>query len=124
MKPVIRLAAIENAGVEKRGLGEMEKILGDMLLNSRIQESKRLAYKVQQNTVRKVSKAGYKVKSNGTKGAPFHVLIGSSMPCILVEMGYTSSLVEAKRMSSEKYRNFLAEGIANGIHQYAKDLNK
>ena len=121
---VIRLAAIENAGVEKRGLGEMEKILGDMLLNSRIQESKRLAYKVQQNTVRKVSKAGYKVKSNGTKGAPFHVLIGSSMPCILVEMGYTSSLVEAKRMSSEKYRNFLAEGIANGIHQYAKDLNK
>lgn len=121
---VIRLAAIENAGVEKRGLGEMEKILGDMLLKSRIQESKRLAHKVQQNTVRKVSKAGYKVRSNGTKGAPFHVLIGSSMPCILVEMGYTSSSVESKRMSSEKYRNFLAEGIANGIHQYAKELNK
>lgn len=120
----IRLAAIENADVEKRGLGEMEKILGDMLLKARIQESKRLAHKVQQNTVRKVAKAGYKVRSNGTKGAPFHVLIGSSMPCILVEMGYTSSTVEAKRMSSDKFRNFLAEGIANGIHQYAKELNK
>lgn len=120
----IRLAAIENAGVEKRGLGQMEKILGDMLLKARIQESKRLAAKVQQSTVRKVSKAGYKVKSNGIKGAPFHVLIGSSMPCILVEMGYTSSGAEAKRMSSDKYKGFLAEGIANGIHQYAKELAK
>lgn len=121
---VSRLAAIENAGVEKRGLGQMEKILGDMLLKARIQESKRLAAKVQHSAVRKVSKAGYKVKSNGTKGAPFHVLIGSSMPCILVEIGYTSSSSEAKRMSSDKYKGFLAEGIANGIHQYAKDLNK
>lgn len=121
---VIRLAAIENAGVEKRGLGEMEKILGDMLLKARIQESKRLASKVQHSAVRKVSKAGYKVKSNGTKGAPFHVLIGSSMPCILVEMGYTSSAAEAKRLSSDKYKNSLAEGIANGVHQYAKELNK
>lgn len=120
----IRLAAIENAGVEKRGLGEMEKILGDMLLKARIQESKRLASKVQQNTVNKVKKAGYKVKNNGSKGALFHVLIGSSMPCILVEMGYTSSSVEAKRMSSDKFRNSLAEGIANGIHQYATELNK
>lgn len=120
----IRLAAIENAGVEKRGLGQMEKILGDMLLKARIQESKRLAAKVQHNTVRKVSKAGYKLKNNGTKGAPFHVLIGSSMPCILIEMGYTSSGAEAKRMSSDKYKGFLAEGIANGIHQYAKDLAK
>lgn len=120
----IRLAAIENAGVEKRGLGEMEQILGDMLLKARIQESKRLASKVQSNAVRKINRAGYALKSNGTKGAPFHVLIGSSMPCILIEMGYTSNSKEAKRLSSENYKNALAEGIANGIHQYASELNK
>lgn len=120
----IRLAAIENAGVEKRGLGEMEKILGDMLLKARIQESKRLAAKVQSNAVRKIKNQGYSLKSNGTKGAPFHVLIGSSMPCILIEMGYTSNTKEAKRLTSEKYKNALAEGIANGIHQYASELNK
>ncbi len=120
----IRLAAIENAGVEKRGLGEMEKILGDMLVKARIQESKRLAQKVQSNTVRKIAKSGYSIKNNGTKGAPFHVLIGSSMPCILIEMGYTSNSAEAKRLLSEKYKNGLAEGIANGIHQYASELNK
>lgn len=119
----IRLAAIENAGVEKRGLGEMEQILGDMLLKARIQESKRLAAKVQSNAVRKVTKTGYALKSNGTKGAPFHVLIGSSMPCVLIEMGYTSNSKEAKRLMSEKYKNALAEGIANGIHHYASELN-
>ena len=66
----IRLAAIENAGVEKRGLGEMEKILGDMLVKARIQESKRLAQKVQSNTVRKIAKSGYSQTNNGTKGPP------------------------------------------------------
>lgn len=120
----IRLAAIENAGVEKRGLGEMEHILGDMLLKARIQESKRLAAKVQASAVRKINREGYALKSNGTKGAPFHVLIGSSMPCILIEMGYTSNSKEAKRLASDKYKNALAEGIANGIHQYALELNK
>ncbi len=120
----VRIAAIENAGVEKRGLGEMEKILGDMLLTARIQESKRLAAKVQHSTVRKITNAGYALKNRGTKGAPFHVLIGSSMPCVLIEMGYTTNSKEAARLSSEKYKNVLAEGIANGIHQYAQELIK
>ena len=120
----VRIAAIENAGVEKRGLGEMEKILSDMLLTARIQESKRLAAKVQNGAIRKISRAGYNLKNRGTKGAPFHVLIGSSMPCILIEMGYTTNSKEAKRLSSDNYKNALAEGIANGIHQYAQELLK
>lgn len=118
----IRVAAIENLGVEPKGLGEMEKILGDMLLKSRINESKRLARMVQYNSLRKAKNNGFTVKDGGTRGAPFHVLIGSSMPSILVEIGYSSNPDEAKRLKSYAYRDSIAEGIANGIHQYAQDL--
>ncbi len=118
----IRLAAIENTGVERKGLGEMEKILGDMLLKARIQESKRLANMVQHNAVKKATKDGYSTKNGGSRGAPFHVLIGSSMPSILIEVGYSSNKEEAKLLSSDAYKNSIAEGIANGLHQYATQL--
>jgi len=118
----IRLAAVENAGVDRKGLGEMEKILGDMLLKARVQESKRLANMVQHNAIKKTGADGYRVKNGGARGAPFHVLIGASMPSVLIEVGYSSNQTEAKRLSTSKYRDSLAEGIANGLHQYASQL--
>lgn len=119
---VIALAALENANLERRSLGEMEKILGEMLLKARIQESKKLAKIVQHNALKKTGRDGYKVKNGGARGAPFHVLIGSSMPAVLVEVGYSSNKEEAKLLTKGKYRNSLAEGIANGLHQYSTQL--
>ena len=118
----IRLAAVENAGVERQGLGKMEKILGDMLLTARVQESERLANMVQHNFLKKAGKDGYTVKDGGARGAPFHVLIGASMPSILIEIGYSSNAAEAKMLASGDYRNSLAEGIADGLHQYSSQL--
>lgn len=117
----VRLAAVENAG-SNRGLGEMEDILADMLLGSRMQESRRLAASVQEQTLARLKKSGQPAKSGGTKGAPFHVLIGSSMPGVLVEVGYCTNTAEAKRLCQSKYRDALAEGIANGVHHYARQL--
>lgn len=117
----IRLAAVENSGTDHR-LGEMETILADLLLSARIQESRKLAADVQKTTVSLLKKRGHSVSNNGTKGAPFHVLIGSSMPGVLVEIGYCTNSTEAKRLRQSKYRDALAEGIANGIHNYALQL--
>ena len=110
-KESIRLAAVENAGMNHR-LGEMESILADLLLSARIQESRRLAAEVQKNAVSLIRKRGHQVNNNGTKGAPFHVLIGSSMPGVLVEIGYCTNSAEARRLKQSKYRDALAEGIA------------
>ena len=120
-KESIRLAAVENAGMNHR-LGEMESILADLLLSARIQESRRLAAEVQKNAVSLIRKRGHQVNNNGTKGAPFHVLIGSSMPGVLVEIGYCTNSAEARRLKQSKYRDALAEGIANGVHHYARQL--
>lgn len=120
-KDSVRLAAVENAG-SNRGVGEMEKILTDMLLGSRMQESRKLASYVQEQTLARLKKGGQPARNGGTKGAPFHVLIGSSMPGVLVEVGYCTNAEEAKRLRQPGYRDALAEGIANGIHRYAGGL--
>ena len=120
-KESVRLAAVENAG-SNRGVGEMEKILTDMLLGSRMQESRKLAGYVQEQTLARLTKGGQPARNGGTKGAPFHVLIGSSMPGVLVEVGYCTNAEEARRLRQPGYRDALAEGIANGIHRYASGL--
>ena len=74
------------------------------------------------NAVSLIRKRGHQVNNNGTKGAPFHVLIGSSMPGVLVEIGYCTNSAEARRLKQSKYRDALAEGIANGVHHYARQL--
>ena len=56
------------------------------------------------------------------KGAPFFVLVGSTMPSVLVEIGYCSNKSEALRLKTPQYRQQMAQGIANGIHNYAKGL--
>ena len=120
-KGVIHLAAVENAGANRR-LGEMEKILTELLLGARMQESQKLATCVQERVLSHLRRSGYNTTNGGTKGAPFHVLVGSSMPGVLIEVGYCSNLTEAKLLRQSAYRDKLAEGIANGIQNYAEYL--
>ena len=44
------------------------------------------------------------------------------MPGVLVEVGYCTNAAEAKRLRQSAYRDALAEGIANGVHHYARQL--
>lgn len=54
----------------------------------------------------------------GTSSATFYVLRNTSMPSILVEMGFVTNAQEAARLSSNSYRTSLANGIFNGITNY------
>ena len=54
----------------------------------------------------------------GVKFAMFYVLVGAEMPSILVEVSFISNKVEEKRLSTESYKNKLAEAIAKGINAY------
>jgi N-acetylmuramoyl-L-alanine amidase len=58
------------------------------------------------------------------KQAPFYVLIGARMPSILIEMGFITNPTEHKRLSSSRYRDQVAEGIARGVLAYSKSLKK
>ena len=49
------------------------------------------------------------------------VLDGTYMPSVLVEAGFISHSVEGKRLTSNTYRDAVAEGLYRGIKQYFED---
>lgn len=114
------VAARENASSEKN-LSDLQSILRDLMLNSNVHESSRLANVVHKEMVSLVSRKYKQVKDLGVKQAPFYVLIGAHMPAILVQTGFLSNPMEKKRLFSKKYQECLAEGICAGIVAYIKN---
>ena len=119
----VRVAARENATSEKN-ISDLQKILNDLMLNTKITESSRLAYEVQRGMVGGVKKRYKGVKNLGVKQAPFYVLVGAEMPAILVELGFISNPTERKRLISKNYQESLAEGILAGIERYIKSIEQ
>ena len=93
------------------------------MLNSKINESNRLARSVHRGLVTDLRRR-YRVRDLKVKQAPFYVLIGARMPAILVEVGFLTHPTENRRLSSSKYRQRLAEGLTAGIKAYAAQLKR
>lgn len=116
-----RVAALENARSERR-LADMQSMLAELMLSARVDESRRLASDIQRLSIFRLKRRGFTVRNNGTKSAPFHVLLGANMPAVLVEVGYCTHAEEARRLLNPKYRHALAEGLAEGILAYRDRL--
>jgi N-acetylmuramoyl-L-alanine amidase len=120
-KDAIRVAARENA-VSSKKISELQIILTDLMLNSKIKESSVLASKVLYNILKDTKK--YRPKNNGIREAPFYVLMGAKMPAILIEIGYITNPKERRRLRSYSYLKQIARGIVEGVLAYRKDIKK
>jgi N-acetylmuramoyl-L-alanine amidase len=116
-----KLAAFENAVSTKR-ISDLEKILSDLMLNTKINESTRLAHLAQDGMIRALHPKYSDVRDLGVRQAPFYVLIGAQMPCIMVECSFISNPIEARRLASPAYQEMVATGIVNGIRSYIKQI--
>ncbi len=116
-REAMELAAMENS-TSTKNIGQLQSILHDLMQNSKIKESSRLAACVQRSLVGKLKSCYGNVKNLGVKQAPFYVLIGAQMPSILVETSFISNKMESKRLASPAYRQKVAEGVADGIQKY------
>ncbi len=114
-----RVATLENANSDHQ-LGDMQDLLTKMVQNVRTDESINLATSIQKSTLDLAKQQGFPTEDGGIRSAPFHVLIGTNMPAILVEVGYCSHKREAKLLKSAAYRLMLVQGIALGIENYKK----
>ncbi|OAQ21042.1 N-acetylmuramoyl-L-alanine amidase [Thermosulfurimonas dismutans] len=117
----MRVAALENA-VSNQSLSDLQNLLKKILRNTKIEESKRLAQKVQTALVKRLSRKYRGVRNLGVKKAPFVVLVGTRMPAILVEISFITNPTEAKRLRSEAYLREVARGIAEGIKNYVREI--
>jgi N-acetylmuramoyl-L-alanine amidase len=116
----VMVAARENATSEN--ISDLQKILNDLMLNTKISESSKLAHEVQKGILLDVKKRFDKVRDLGVKQAPFYVLIGAEMPAVLVEVGFITNDMEKKRLLSKPYIEALANGLVAGIERYVKGI--
>ena len=81
----------------------------------RLEKSRKLAQKIQQSLV---SKTG--AYDRGVKRETFAVLRETSIPSILVELGFIDNQEEANKIKTNEYQEKLADGIVDGIVEYYK----
>lgn len=118
----IDVAAREN-GMSIKEMGDLELILFDMMANAKINESSRLATDIQTSLVSTLSKNYSNIKDMGVRQGPFHVLLGATMPSVLVEVAFISNKMEAKRLNSSAYQERTAQAIVTGVEKYLRSQN-
>ncbi|HWF44745.1 MAG TPA: N-acetylmuramoyl-L-alanine amidase [Candidatus Kapabacteria bacterium] len=116
----IRVAAKENAVIhyeQKREryyyLSDVDFILTSMSRNQDVKFSEKFASLVQQQLDKKL-----KIKNNGVSQAGFYVLVGASMPNVLIETGFISNPKEEALLKSESGQTEYAKGILEAIQKY------
>ena len=121
-KHAVQVAARENA-LEPKHISDLQLILTDLMLSSKLRESRDLAGQVQKDTIDTASRK-YRVRDHGAREAPFYVLMGAKMPSVLVELGYLTNSVEAKRLKSDHYLDMLAQGVLKGVLAYKSQIER
>tara|TARA_B100000965_G_scaffold312089_1_gene271801 strand:+ start:634 stop:1809 length:1176 start_codon:yes stop_codon:yes gene_type:complete len=119
----VRVAARENAVLELEGAGTA-KLTDEALIKATIAQagfasfSETFAALVQEEMGKRIQS-----KNRGVKQAGFYVLMGASMPNVLIELGFISNPSEEKKLKSSKYRDVLATSIYRAIEKYENTLD-
>lgn len=61
-------------------------------------------------------------KSRGVKQAGFQVLWATTMPSVLVEIGYLSNAKEEKELNDDKVQNYIASAIYRAFKEYKNEI--
>lgn len=109
---------------EKENQGDFEEMnyfskqsILNFLNREKIVASNKLAIDIQKGVLAK-TRTRYKVVDGGVREAPFWVLVGASMPAILLEIGYITHPSEGERIANKNFQDLLAKGIADGVENY------
>ncbi|MDA8428279.1 MAG: N-acetylmuramoyl-L-alanine amidase [Geobacteraceae bacterium] len=116
-----QLAAQEN-GTSLEKVSTLQAILFDLMANYKLNDSAHLADEVQKALYKKVSSKYQGSRNLGVKQGPFFVLVGATMPSILVETAFLSNEMEEARLSDPQYQDTTADGILKGLDKYISSL--
>ncbi len=126
-KEAIGVAEFENSVIDfEKDKGKYKKltdenfILVSMAHSAFMRYSEKFADILNQNWEKSVKA----VPSRGVKQAGFYVLVGASMPSVLVETGYLSNKQDEAYLYSKKGQKEIAKTIYKSIADYRKFYNK
>jgi N-acetylmuramoyl-L-alanine amidase len=116
----IEVASRENSVIKmEERVSQYENLKGENLIMatmaqaSFMKESEDLAAKIQVELDKKLD-----TPNRGVKQAGFFVLIGASMPNVLVEVGFLSNPSEEKRLKQSSHKEKIAKAIYEGIKRF------
>jgi N-acetylmuramoyl-L-alanine amidase len=116
----IHVATRENAVIKYEtghhkyeNLSDVDYILTSMSRNQDVRFSEKFASLVQSELAKKVH-----IPDNGVSQAGFYVLIGASMPNVLIETGFISNPKEEALLRSDAGQSNYARGILEAIKKY------
>ena len=121
------LAALENGA---SGVGDdtfvtrdgqqrnLELVLWDLAQNQYMAESSVLAENMQIQLNRATG-----TRDRGVRQAPFRVLMGATMPAVLVEVGFISNPDEESKLRSPGHRDKIAQAMASAVREFLADLD-
>ena len=116
------LATRENAAAGS-SISDLNDLLHRAVLQTKLEESREFAQKVQASLIANESKGNVKVRDRGVRQAPFVVLIGATMPSILAEIGFVSNPRDERLLRRNDTRQHIAEALMKGVMQYANSLS-
>ena len=120
-KDAATVAAREN-GVSVKEISDLQVILTDLMLTSKVKESRSMAGCVQKAILGSLRKGKFSSYDHGVRSAPFYVLVGARMPAILVEFGYATNATEAANLKSDDFLLRQAQGVVDGVAAYKDQL--
>ena len=122
----IEVASRENSVIKlEERVSQYENLTGENLIMatmaqaSFMKESEDLAAKIQIELGKNL-----KTPNRGVKQAGFLVLIGASMPNVLIEVGFISNPSEEKMLKQNSYKEKIAQAIFEGIKQFKYSREK
>ena len=117
-----RLAARENvAGVKT--MHDLEGLLQTIATNSKVNESRDFAEAIHRALLHTLRTVDPELPDLGVKQAPFVVLIGARMPSILAEISFVTNRQDATLLSTDAYRDLIADALFEGILRYQRSLD-
>ena len=121
-KEDLAVATRENA-TSAKSLFELGDLVKKIVAYDKRDESRQLATHIQSATHQLTTQTFGRVYNRGVRNAPFVVLIGATMPAVLVEVGFLSNPKEESLLKKPEHRQKVAEALYKGILSYADSLS-
>lgn len=116
-KSSLRLAERENLVADTPST-DLSFIISDFIQGIKMDDSITAAHVIHSSLVKELSRNFDGMKDHGVKRAPFYVLVGAHMPCVLVEVSFIDHPIEGRLLATERYQRHIADGVFEGILAY------
>lgn len=120
-RQALLLAAREN-GTTVDDVSGLQRLLADLHRRDQVQGSRALAERIQRRLLARGRQVLPTLGDRGVKDALFYVLVGARMPAVLVEASFLTYPTEAEMLKTDRYRQALGDGIAEGVLRYLETL--